>query len=298
MPRRVRRGRRRPAAMVSPWAVRRPGRTSSPSGPSRRTAVSRVRWSRPTWSGWTREGTAPSSAADLRWRPMATLHRPAALRPAWRRARVTMPTGSVKSVIQASGLARRPCSAMSSRTGAVRRVLAGPPAPVVSWPAQPHSRGQVSSSARAALWPAWRREEDRVGAVERGVRAGGGGDAGGGVVSGEDAAGETGQTSRRSVAGSVRTSSSTGRVSRRRATPSTSSGVQAEPPPTVVRSSSSLHSGECDASANAFWARRVVREPGGERRGVSGRCRRLRHGSWPGRSPGRRAARGAPGRRR
>ena len=77
---------------------------------------------------------------------MATLHSPTARCPAWSSARVTMPTGLVKSTIQASGLrAARTRSAMSSTTGTVRSALARPPAPVVSWPTQPHSSGQVSS---------------------------------------------------------------------------------------------------------------------------------------------------------
>ena len=63
-----------------------------------------------------------------------------------------MPTGLVKSMIQASGLVRRTRSAMSRTTGTVRSALARPPAPVVSWPTQPHSSGHVSSCSRAA-WP-------------------------------------------------------------------------------------------------------------------------------------------------
>ena len=66
-----------------------------------------------------------------------------------------MPTGLVKSMIQASGACVRIFSAMSSTTGTVRSALASPPAPVVSWPTQPHSRGSVSSTLRAA-WPPMR----------------------------------------------------------------------------------------------------------------------------------------------
>ena len=43
-------------------------------------------------------------------------------------------------------------SAMSRTTGTVRSALANPPAPVVSWPMQPHLCGQVSSRCLAA-WP-------------------------------------------------------------------------------------------------------------------------------------------------
>ena len=95
----------------------------------------------------------PSSRANSRWNPMATLHRPTARCPASSRARVTMPTGLVKSMIHAPGSARcRARSAMSSTMGTVRSALASPPAPVVSCPTQPQSSGQVSSRCRAA-WP-------------------------------------------------------------------------------------------------------------------------------------------------
>ena len=89
---------------------------------------------------------------------MATLHSPTALCPASSRARVTMPTGLVKSTIHASGLAFWTREAMSRTTGTVRRALANPPAPVVSCPTHPHSSGQVSSWPRAACPPtrSWR----------------------------------------------------------------------------------------------------------------------------------------------
>ena len=82
---------------------------------------------------------------------MATLHSPTARCPASSSARVTMPTGLVKSTIHASGLAFSTREAMSRTTGTVRRALASPPAPVVSCPTQPHSSGQVSSWLRASL---------------------------------------------------------------------------------------------------------------------------------------------------
>ena len=84
---------------------------------------------------------------------MATLHRPTARCPAVSKARVTIPTGLVKSMMKAEGEARRRArSASSSTTGTVRRAFANPPAPVVSCPTQPQSSGQVSSRWRAA-WP-------------------------------------------------------------------------------------------------------------------------------------------------
>ena len=65
-----------------------------------------------------------------------------------------MPTGLVKSMIQAPAAARRRArSAMSSTTGTVRSAFANPPAPVVSWPTQPYSSGQVSSRCLAACPP-------------------------------------------------------------------------------------------------------------------------------------------------
>ena len=66
---------------------------------------------------------------------------------------MTIPTGFVKSTIQAPAAARsRTRSAMSSTTGTVRSALASPPAPVVSWPMHPHATGIVSSRSRAS-WP-------------------------------------------------------------------------------------------------------------------------------------------------
>ena len=59
---------------------------------------------------------------------------------------MTIPTGLVKSTIQASVAASsRARSAISSTTGTVRIALAKPPAPVVSCPMQPHGSGTVSS---------------------------------------------------------------------------------------------------------------------------------------------------------
>ena len=49
-----------------------------------------------------------AAAANSRWKPMATLHRPTARCPASSRARVTMPTGLVKSMIQAPGVGPAP----------------------------------------------------------------------------------------------------------------------------------------------------------------------------------------------
>ena len=84
---------------------------------------------------------------------MATLHSPMARCPSSSSARVTIPTGLVKSTIQAPGSARlRTSSAMPSTTGTVRSALANPPGPVVSWPIRPNLFGSVSSTSRAS-WP-------------------------------------------------------------------------------------------------------------------------------------------------
>ena len=74
-----------------------------------------------------------------------------------------MPTGLVKSMIQASGSARcRARSAMSRTIGTVRSALASPPAPVVSCPTQPQSSGQVSSALPGGLAADPELEQDRA----------------------------------------------------------------------------------------------------------------------------------------
>ena len=77
---------------------------------------------------------------------------------------MTIPTGFVKSTIQAPGAASsRTRSAISSTTGTVRIALAKPPAPVVSWPMQPQASGAVSSCSRAVCPPTriWNEHEVR-----------------------------------------------------------------------------------------------------------------------------------------
>ena len=67
---------------------------------------------------------------------------------------VTIPTGFVKSTIQASGAPRRRTASASSRTtGTVRSAFANPPAPTVSWPT---SRTAAAASRRRAGPPARR----------------------------------------------------------------------------------------------------------------------------------------------
>src|SRR6266852_4037713 len=66
----------------------------------------------------------------MRWNVIATLQSPTARWPASSSARVTIPTGFVKSTIHAPGAARSPTrSASSSITGTVRIAFAKPRAP-------------------------------------------------------------------------------------------------------------------------------------------------------------------------
>ncbi len=94
-------------------------------------------------------------AGEIRWKPIATLQSPTARCPASSRARVTMPTGLVKSMIHASLAAlARARSAMSSTTGTVRSALARPPRR--SSPG-PRSRSPAARSRRGPWRPARRR---------------------------------------------------------------------------------------------------------------------------------------------
>src|SRR5215475_2282131 len=155
-----------------------PSNSGSTSTPSRRTERSQDRWFRPTWPSDTRAGPTSSSEANSRWNPMATLHRPTARCPAVSRARVTMPTGLVKSMMNAEGEARRLArSARSSTTGTVRSALASPPAPVVSCPTQPQASGLAADPEL---------EQDRVRALGALVQALGPAHLGGVVVGGHD----------------------------------------------------------------------------------------------------------------
>ncbi len=173
--------------------------------------------------------------------PIATLHRPIARWPASRSARVTMPTGLAKSTIHAPGAARRSTSAARSRTtGTVRSALASPPAPVVSWPRQPHRPGTVSSCSRAS-WPPTRSWTSTASAPSRAA------DRSAVRVSrpaqppwSRMRRANAPTTSSRSALGSSSTSSETGRSAVRRAMPDTSSGVYVEPPPTTTTFIASL----------------------------------------------------------
>ena len=87
---------------------------------------------------------------------------------------VTIPTGFVKSTIQAPGAARRATrSAISRTTGTVRSALAKPPAPVVSWPivAERRRQGLVDEARRLPADP--QLDEHEVGALEGSVRIAG-----------------------------------------------------------------------------------------------------------------------------
>lgn len=199
---------------------------STPSAPVTCTPRSHVRWFRPTWSSRTWSGATPNSFAKRRWNPIATLHRPTARCPASSRARVTMPTGLVKSTIQASGLAYlRTSSAYSRTTGTVRSAFAKPPGPVVSCPMQQASCGHVSSCCRAACPPmrSWNMTASAslTPATTSSVTW---------IVPGWPACANIRlatppTSSRRTGSGSTSQSSSMGSWSRSRAKPSTSSGV-------------------------------------------------------------------------
>ena len=103
-----------------------------------------------------------------------------------------MPTGLVKSMIQASSAASRETrSAMSKITGTVRSALASPPAPVVSWPTQPHRKGRLSSTARAA-WPPTLSCSRTVGICHCSIKISRRCDVPGIPVPGEDALGDSG----------------------------------------------------------------------------------------------------------
>ena len=212
-----RRRRARPAAR---------GSTSSPSGPPRRTPVSQVRWLRPDvvevdlGRGARRAGRRTCAGSRS---PRCTARPPCG--PACSSARVTMPTGLVKSMIQASGLARRTRSAMSRTTGTVRSALARPPAPVVSWPTQPHSSGQVSSCVAGGLAADAQLEQHGVGARDARVQVGGGDDPPGVALLGEDPPGEPADQLQAVGRRVDQHQFLDGRVSRSRAKPSMSSGV-------------------------------------------------------------------------
>lgn len=101
-----------------------------------------------------------------------------------------MPTGFVKSMIQASGLVRRTRSAMSRTTGTVRRALARPcgAGGLLAHAAAVEGPGLVLFAGRLAAHAEL--EEDRARAVHRPIEVGRGGDAAGVVLAGEDAAGQ------------------------------------------------------------------------------------------------------------
>ncbi len=205
----------------------------STSCPPTWTPRSQVRWLRPTWPSRRRRAATPSAAAKRRWKPIATLHSPTARWPASSSARVTMPTGLVKSTIQASGASSATRAAMSRTTGTVRSALASPPAPVVSCPTQPQAGGSVSSTCRAA-WPPTRSCSSTAPAPSTPssstvvVRI-----TPGWPYRAKIRRENPPTSSRRRSSGSTSASSVTGSVSRSRAMPSTSSGVYVDPPPTT-----------------------------------------------------------------
>src|SRR4051794_215320 len=163
-----------------------------------------------------------------------------------------MPTGLVKSTIHAPGWARRRIrSARPGPPGPARTALPGPPAPVVSWPTQLHSRGNVSSLIRA-FWPPTRSCRTATSAsVTPASRSVVHVTLPGWPYRPKMRAAKAPTISSRSAAGSIRTSSSTDRPeSRSRANPSANSGVYVDPPPMtaiLTLAHSSLEAGQRDA---------------------------------------------------
>ena len=137
-------------------------------------ARTQVRWLSPTWSTTTRSGSTPSSAANCRWKPIATLQSPTARWPASSSARVTIPTGFVKSTIQAPSAARsRTRSAISSTTGTVRSALREPArAGRLLADAAARERDGLVGEARGLAADA-DLDQHEVGAVERAVELAG-----------------------------------------------------------------------------------------------------------------------------
>ena len=139
-------------------ARRRARPAAAAARPRRRAAAARthVRWLRPTWS------TTHARRLDVEQRAQRSAgarSRRCRGRPRGGRAsssaRVTIPTGFVKSTIHASGAAQLADARRrsSSTTGTVRSALANPPAPVVSLPDAAARRAATVSSDSRAAWP-------------------------------------------------------------------------------------------------------------------------------------------------
>ena len=281
-------GSSRSAAISSPCSA-----SSSGSTVARRptqTARSQVRWLSPTWSSVdlrrARRRAGRRSGAGSR-SPRCTARPPGARRRS--SARVTMPTGLVKSMIQASGLrAPDPLGDVEHDRDRAQRLgqAAGAGGLLADAAALQRQRlvliaGRLPADAQL--------EQHGVGAVQRRrpgrwcQRSGAGC-----AVRGEDPARRTPPTSSsRSAAGSTRTSSSTGSASRSRAKPSISSGVYVEPPPTTA-TSSSLDSCQRDAlRRRPSGRRRTAGSPGAMTSTVAAMVRFQSRGAAPGTTPAR-----------
>ena len=162
----------RARAISSPWAASSSGSPSVPSTSDRALpgqvvqpdVVERHRLRR-------RRRAARRSS---RWNPIATLHSPIARCPASSSARVTMPTGLVKSMIHAPGAARRRArSAMSQhdRHGAQRLGEPARPGGLLPDAAELERPGLVPVPGRLAADP--QLEQHRAGAVQAVVQVGG-----------------------------------------------------------------------------------------------------------------------------
>ena len=150
---------------------------------------------------------------------------------------MTIPTGLVKSTIQASGAASsRARAAISSTTGTVRIALASPPGPVVSWPTHPQAAGICLVVEPRRLAADADLDQDRVGAVERVVEVAGQLERAGVALAGQHPPGQRADhLEPRGVDVVEHELASTAIRSRSRIRPETSSGVYVEPAPITAR---------------------------------------------------------------
>ena len=158
------------------------------------------------------------------------MHRPSARCPSSMSAWVTMPTGFVKSTIQASFAARRAVSSARSRTtrdGPERLGEAAGAGRLLADDTEAQGQRLVDEAGRLAADS--QLEQDEVGAVDGRVAVAGEGQSPRPAQPIEHPRARPPTTSSRSGSMSSRTSSSMGRRSVRRAKPSTSSGVYVLP---------------------------------------------------------------------
>ena len=175
---------------------------------------------------------AEHGARTARWKPIATLQSPTARWPASSSARVTMPTGFVKSTIQAPSAARsRTRSAISSTTGTVRIAFAKPAGAGRLLPdaAAGERHGLVREARRLAADPDL--EQHEVGAVDRAVEVAGELELAAEALPLEHPRGQAADDVAPLGVDVVQRRARDVEPSRSRESPETSSGVYVEPPP-------------------------------------------------------------------